>query len=130
MIQIVTGNARPVFQQIIDGVRIKVAKGELQPGDKLPSTRGLAMLLTINPNTVAKAYATLTAEGLIESRKGVGVFICEQRQRLSDDERRRRLDTAIETFVTEVVSLSFEPNDILFHLEAKLRPLFQNNDLE
>jgi GntR family transcriptional regulator len=124
MIQITTGDSRPVFQQIVDGFRIQVATGELLPGTKLPSTRGLAMQLTVNPNTVAKAYSALTAEGLIESRPGVGVFVCEPRQQLSDGERRRRLDAAIDQLVTTVITLGFEPDEILEALDKELAPLF------
>lgn len=62
MIQIATGDTRPIVRQIVDAVRMQIATGELQPGDQLPSVRGLAQQLTINPNTVAKAYAELTTE--------------------------------------------------------------------
>ena len=54
---------------------MKIATGELAPGDQLPSVRGLAQQLTINPNTVAKAYAELTAEGWLESRQGLGLYV-------------------------------------------------------
>ncbi|WP_346948977.1 GntR family transcriptional regulator, partial [Dyella sp.] len=60
MIDIATGDVRPISKQIVDAVRLKVATGELTPGWQLPSVRGLAQQLTINPNTVAKAYAELT----------------------------------------------------------------------
>ncbi|MEM7050151.1 MAG: GntR family transcriptional regulator [Acidobacteriota bacterium] len=123
MIQVVTGDARPVFRQIVDGLRMKIATGELSPGTRLPSVRGLALQLTINSNTVAKAYAELTSEGLIESRKGVGVFVCEPRQRLSDDERRRRLDEALQHFVSAVVALGYSPQEILARLSSELEPL-------
>ena len=55
MIQIATGDPRPIGKQIVDAVRMKIATGELGAGDQLPSVRGLAQQLTINPNTVAKA---------------------------------------------------------------------------
>jgi GntR family transcriptional regulator len=120
MIQIVTGDTRPVFRQIVDGIRMQVATGELEPGARLPSVRGLAMQLTINSNTVAKAYAELTADGVIESRKGVGLFVCEARQRLSDDERERRLGLAVEGFVRDVVSLGFDPDELIQRLTKEL----------
>ena len=123
MIQIVTGDARPIFRQIVDGIRLKVAKGELVPGTRLPSVRGLALQLTINTTTVAKAYAELATEGVIESRKGVGVFVCEPRQRLSREERERRLAEALRLFVSSVVALGFEPEEILRQLEQELEPL-------
>lgn len=123
MIQIVTGDPRPIFRQIVDEVRMKVATGELSAGSKLPSVRGLAMQLTVNSNTVAKAYAELLAEGTIESRKGVGVFVAERRQRLSDPERERQLDEAVKRFIGRVVSLGFTTTEILERIEHELGPL-------
>ncbi len=120
MIKIVTGDTRPLFRQIVDGLRLKIATGELAPGTRLPSVRGLAMQLTINPNTVSRAYNQLTQEGLIESRKGVGVFVLEPRQQLNELERHRRLEEATQRFVNAVISLGFEPQEILDHLSGEL----------
>ena len=61
MVQIATGDPRAISKQIVDGVRMQIATGELKLGAQLPSVRGLAQQLTINPNTVAKAYAELVA---------------------------------------------------------------------
>ena len=95
MIQIATGDPRPIGRQIVDAVRMKIATGELGAGDQLPSVRGLAQQLTINPNTVAKAYAELTTEGWLESRQGMGLYVATPRQRLSEDERERRFDASL-----------------------------------
>lgn len=130
MIQIVTGDPRPIFRQIVDGLRMKIVSGELPPDTKLPSVRGLAMQLMINPNTVAKAYAQLTSEGLIETRKRVGVFVCERRQRLSDDERQRRLDEALRQFVGAVVALGFDTREILERVRAELEPMKKDGSHE
>ena len=127
MIKIVTGDARPLFRQIVDGLRLQIATGELAAGTRLPSVRGLAMQLTINPNTVARAYHQLIQEGLIESRKGVGVFVLEPRQQLSDAERRRRLDEATRRFINAVVALDFEPEELLDHLAGELAQLHSND---
>lgn len=124
MIEIVTGDPRPIFRQIVDGIRRKVATGELPPGSRLPSVRALGLQLTINPNTVAKAYAELTAEGMIESLKGVGVFICApHRQRLSQVERERRLDEAVQQLVSAVLPLGFTLAEIVDRVERELEPL-------
>lgn len=112
MLQIATGDARPIIKQITDSIRVKVATGELEPGDQLPSVRGLAQQLTINPNTVAKAYAELTTEGWLESRQGMGLYVATPRQRLSDAERDRRLDAAIDRFVNDVLPLGFPPDEV------------------
>ena len=123
MIQIVTGDPRPIFRQIVDAIRMKVATGELAPGARLPSVRSLAMQLTVNSNTVAKAYAELSREGLIESRKGVGVFVCPPRQLLSEAERTRRLNAALEQFLHAVVALGYSPDEIVERLTPALERL-------
>ncbi|PZP61004.1 GntR family transcriptional regulator [Pseudoxanthomonas sp. X-1] len=105
MIQIATGDPRPIVRQITDAVRMRIATGELAHGQQLPSVRGLAQQLTVNPNTVAKAYAELVAEGWLDARQGMGFYVAPPRQRLSDAERERRLDEAVAKFVNEVVPL-------------------------
>jgi GntR family transcriptional regulator len=123
LVQIAAGDPRPISKQIVDAVRMKIATAELAPGTQLPSVRGLAQQLTINPNTVAKAYAELTAEGWLEARQGLGLFVATPRQRLSDDERERRLDEAIQRFVHEVAALDFPPDQALARLDRELRVL-------
>lgn len=68
-------SAVPMYQQVIDGVKSAVAKGLLQPGEKLPAVRELALELTINHNTVAKSYAELEREQVIEVIRGRGTFV-------------------------------------------------------
>lgn len=123
MIEIAPGDPRPLFRQIVDGIHRKIATGELLPGSRLPSVRALAMQLTINPNTVAKAYAELTAEGTIESAKGVGLFVSDRRQRLSDAERERRLGDAVQQLVSAVLPLGFEVETIVERVARELEPL-------
>jgi len=125
MLQVATGDARPIGRQILDAVRMAIATGELVPGDQLPSVRGLAQQLTINPNTVAKAYADLVAEGWLEARQGLGLFVAPPRRRLSDDERERRLDDAVQRFLHDVVVLDFSPDEVqarLHHAFLSLAP--------
>jgi GntR family transcriptional regulator len=119
-IQIATGDPRPIGKQIVDAVRMRIATGELEPGAQLPSVRGLAQQLTINPNTVAKAYAELTAEGWLESRQGLGLYVAPPRQRLSAAERDRRMDEAIQAFVHEVVALDYPPDRAIARLDKAL----------
>lgn len=122
-IQIVTGDARPIFKQIVDGIRMEIARGELPVGAKLPSVRGLAMQLMINANTVAKAYGELTVQGLVESRQGLGLFVAEPRQMLSKKEQEKRLQTAVDGFVNEVAYLEFNTEEILEEVRKALTKL-------
>jgi GntR family transcriptional regulator len=67
--------AAPVSEQISEGIRFAVATGRVAPGDRLPSVRGLARDLVVNPNTVAKVYRDLEREGVVRTRAGSGVFV-------------------------------------------------------
>lgn len=120
MLTIATGDPRPITRQIVDGVRRQVASGELAVGAILPSVRGLAQQLSINPNTVAKAYAELTAEGWLDARAGLGLFVAAPRQRLSDEERGRRLDDAVQRFAGDVIGLGFPVETVLDHVAHEL----------
>lgn len=127
-IQIATGDARPIFRQIVDGIRKEIATGKLQPGAKLPSVRALALQLAINANTVAKAYGELTVQGLLESRKGLGIFVAEPKQMLSEEEQQLRLQEASERFVNDVMYLDFSPEQLTQYLLKQLVQLQQNDE--
>lgn len=64
MINIDSRSSKPIYEQIIDGIKENVIRGILEPGDKLPSVRELAVMITTNPNTVSKAYKELEREKL------------------------------------------------------------------
>ncbi len=120
MLQIATGDPRPINRQIVDGVRRLIASGELPVGAALPSVRGLATQLAINPNTVAKAYTELTSEGWLDSRAGLGLFVAVPRQRLSNDERERRMDEALTRFIGDVIALDYPHDAVLDRVATEL----------
>jgi len=122
-IEIVTGDSRPIFKQIIDGIRMEIGTGRLTPGSKLPSYRGLAIQLMINPNTVAKAYSELSTEGLIESRPGLGLFVCESKQLLSDDKQEEKLQKAIDNFINETIALNYSEVKLIDELKNSFKRL-------
>ena len=68
-------DSRPLYEQIKDGLRKLMVTGALQPDERLPSVRALATQLSINPNTIQKAYAELERQGVIYSLKGRGSFV-------------------------------------------------------
>lgn len=77
MIHLDYRDSRPIYQQVKDSLRRHVVTGVLLPGDKLPSVRALAGQLSINPNTIQRAYAELEAEGYVVSVTGKGNFVAE-----------------------------------------------------
>jgi GntR family transcriptional regulator len=119
-LSIKTGDPRSIFKQIVDGISMAIAREELVEGDKLPSVRALAMQLTINPNTVAKAYADLTAQGLLDARQGMGLFVSAPKQMLSKSERSKRLQQALQRFVNDVMHLHYSDEEILRTLATEL----------
>ena len=70
-------DARPIYEQVQDGLRRLVVTGALVQGEKLPSVRAMASTLAINPNTIQRAYAQLEAEGFVYSVAGRGSFVAE-----------------------------------------------------
>jgi len=112
------GSPSPIYEQIEIQIRRAVAAGRLPVGENLPSIRALAEQLTVNPNTVARAYAELTAEGIIESQQGRGFFVAERRQIFTPEERSRRLDEAARRFLDETVFLDFSVPELCQRLET------------
>ncbi len=107
----------PVYQQVIRGIRQGIARGIVQPGDRLPSVRDLATEMTLNPNTVAKAYRELEHLRVITVIQGRGTFVAEL---LPDPDRARRLQEIISTMQSLLVDahhiqMSPEELDDLFH---------------
>ena len=76
MVQLDYRDARPIYAQIVDGLRSQIATGILQNGDRLPSVRELAGQLAINPNTIQRAYRELEMGGWIATVAGKGCFVC------------------------------------------------------
>lgn len=76
MIHLDYRDARPIYSQIVDAIREQVVADVLQQGDKMPSVRELAAELTINPNTIQRAYRELEMQGWIVSIPGKGSFVC------------------------------------------------------
>ena len=120
-ITISTGSKVPIYKQITDQVWQAVITGKLQVGDQLPSVRALAEELVVNPNTIARAYADLTRDGLIESRAGRGVFIAEKRKVFTKEEGWRRLEPLIDAAIGEAMALDFSHEELKEAFEKKLK---------
>ena len=111
----------PIFEQITFQVKGAVARGEVKPGDRLPSVRELAKDLSINPNTVTRAYESLERDGVIAKRQGAGCFITGRKSPLHDEERRRQLDSRLAHLVTDAFHLGFGAGEIREALDQALK---------
>jgi GntR family transcriptional regulator len=108
----------PVYQQVIQSIKLEVLSGGLRDGDPLPSIRDLAKLLRINPNTVAKAYYALEAEGFCEGRSGSGSRVKAPPGR-QDALRKAMLESEFRIFLEKAVALGFSLEDIKQLTERK-----------
>lgn len=112
------GSAVPIYRQIVDQVRAHISRGDLSPGEALPSVRAVAEDLVVNANTVAKAYGELVRSGEVVSEPGRGVFVAERRPQVSASERRRRLKVAVERLLAEAMSVGARREEIDAALDA------------
>src|SRR5580658_7645244 len=85
----------PVYRQIIDQVHAARASGAIGPGDQLPTVRRLAVDLSINPNTVVRAYRELELTGALTTHQGTGTFITMVKMEQSAEDRERKLDQLV-----------------------------------
>ena len=103
----------PLYRQIMDQVKYLIAAGRLRPGDELPTVRGLAQDLLINPNTVGRAYRELEQAGILTTRQGAGTCVSEKGTPLSRGECERILTEKARLLVAESHHLGFTLNDII-----------------
>lgn len=117
MVQLNYRDAKPIYEQIKQGLRRLVVSHAISAGEQLPSVRELASRLTINPNTIQRAYRELESEGYLYSVPGKGTFASSQ-----DDisiNRQNELLTQFDEVVTELLFLSIRAdslNDRIKHL--------------
>jgi GntR family transcriptional regulator len=122
MINIDYRDSSPIYEQIVRGYKNLIVRGALPPNEKMPSVRSLAMELSINPNTIQKAFSALERDGFIYTVKGKGSFVADGKdlKMQKENEIRERLDEVVKEARESGVPLSFlidhikevEKNDI------------------
>jgi GntR family transcriptional regulator len=109
----------PVYRQIIDQVMGGIAAGTLSGGHQLPTVRQVAVDLSINPNTVVRAYRELEIRGVLETEQGTGTFVSHQKVKRDDVERRRQLAQLVGEFVARAGGSGFTVKDLLDELRDR-----------
>ena len=117
MISLNYRDSRPIYEQIKDGLRKLIATGAMAPDEKLPSVRALATQLSINPNTIQRAYNELEGEGYIYSVPGKGSFASGSMD--ADAARRKELLTRVRELVTELRYLGVTDEELLAILKEE-----------
>ena len=118
-IQLDVKSGVPFYRQIIDQVKAAIATGTIASGDRLPTVRQLAVDLSINPNTVSRAYTELELTGLVETQMGSGTFVGSRSVERDDVEHRRLLDQLCQEFLSRASTQGFTLSDVLRNLEQR-----------
>jgi DNA-binding transcriptional regulator YhcF (GntR family) len=107
-------DSQPIYRQLRDKVVAMILEGSLNDGDALPSVRNVAAEYSLNPLTVLKGYQQLVDEGLVEKRRGRGMFVTTgTRARLATDERQRFLEQEWPRISATIERLGLEPAELL-----------------
>jgi GntR family transcriptional regulator len=107
----------PIYAQLDRAIRAAIATGTLEQGAQLPTVRQLAVDLAVNANTVAKVYAQLEREGILETRRGVGTFVREMpTPQAARTHRERELRELIRRFVGDAALLGFTLPELIEQL--------------
>ncbi len=109
----------PFYRQIIERVRYGIARGLLSPGDQLPTVRQLATDLSINPNTVLRAYREMEIEGVLDTQQGSGTFVANRRPHIGELEKRRKLDQILTELLARAHGYGFTLEDVLAGLRQR-----------
>jgi GntR family transcriptional regulator len=120
-LQLNPGSHVPIYQQIVDGLREAIAAGVYRHGEMLPSTRDLAVQTRVNPNTVHRAYEALEREGLIQARRGLGMFVTNRAVRSARAAAEDQVCRALQQAVSRGLSAGIAPQTLRERFDEALR---------
>jgi GntR family transcriptional regulator len=112
--------AKPIYEQIIDQIKKMMVRGELNPGDKLPSQRDMAKIIEVNPNTIQRAYREMELLNLVETKRGKGTFMREDEKMVTEIKNEMARDATLK-FVQEMKSLGYGSKEILKMIEEEIK---------
>lgn len=114
-----TKSGVPFYRQIIEQTKFAIASGDLEPGDRLPTVRQLAVDLSINPNTVIRAYRELEIEGVLDTQQGSGTFVSDKRPEVDQLERQRMLDQILTDMLARASDYGLSLDEVLEGLRQR-----------
>ncbi len=119
MSQLDYDTSKAIYKQIIEDFQKQLVRGELEPGDKIPSQRDHALKVSVNPNTVQRAYQELERMGLTETIRGQGTFVKADTNLISEI-RQAMADDILDRFFAEMNSLGYAKEEITAVLDQRL----------
>jgi GntR family transcriptional regulator len=127
LIQLNYKSGKPVYLQVVDQIRAAAASGVLRAGEPLPSIRPLAEQLRVNRNTIAKAYAELEGQGVIETIAGKGCFLSGNHSPFKKEVRQKMLAQDIDAAIVQAHHLQVGDRDFLNLVKERLENFQQQN---
>lgn len=110
----------PIYVQISDLIKNKIASGDLKEGEKLSSVRELSAQIKTNPNTVQRAYSELEREDLVFTERGMGTFVTKDEEKVLEL-KSNMAKHIIKSFVEDMKSIGFKENEILNLIEKNIK---------
>ena len=104
--------ASPIYLQVINELKKRMVKGELKPGEKMPSNRELAVLFKVTQNTAARIYREMESMGLCYTKRGIGTFVSEEDDMISGL-KKEMAEELVRNFMQEMEDLGFQKGDII-----------------
>ena len=114
-----TKSGVPFYRQIIEQIKFAIARGDLDPGNQLPTVRQLAVTLSINPNTVVRAYRELEIEGVLDTQQGSGTFVGHEKPKIDRLEKQRMIDQILTELLARASSYGLSLDDVLEGLRRR-----------
>lgn len=102
----------PIYLQVINELKKKMVKGELKPGEKMPSSRDLAVEYKVNQNTAARIYREMEMQGYCFTRRGIGTFVSEE-ENMFRDLKKEMASELLKNFMHEMKGLGYRKDDII-----------------
>ena len=102
----------PIYLQVINELKKKMVKGELKPGEKMPSSRDLAVEYKVNQNTAARIYREMDMQGYCFTRRGIGTFVSEE-ENMFQDLKKEMASELLKNFMHEMKGLGYKKDDII-----------------
>jgi GntR family transcriptional regulator len=118
----------PIWQQIVFQVTRQVMSGNLDPGDRLPTVRELAADLRINPNTAARAYQDLERDGIVETKRGAGTFVCDIARDKAPAELRKVIEHRFDGIIVEALHVNLTQHDLIAMFKERLEIMVRLHD--
>ncbi|MDX5474314.1 MAG: GntR family transcriptional regulator [Bacillaceae bacterium] len=111
---------KPIYLQIIDKLSKQIVRGELKPGDKLPSVREMAIQSGVNPNTIQRTYSEMERMDMVETKRGQGTFVVE-RESIVEQLKTNMEEKVVETFIKNMREIGIDDQQVVISVQKYLQ---------